>query len=107
MFTDSPDMLNSFILLVANYNGIVQHCGYHLASHDLQRWGSFKATPIPEVIEGIRAMDGHVLSPLDGKINQIEGAAYVAAAGYKKFAITVADASSMEMVREPERVAGV
>jgi len=69
--------------------------------------GLVKTDPIPEVIEGIRAMDGHVLSPLDGKIDQIEGAAYAAAAGYKKFAVTVADASSAEKLRELEKAAGV
>ena len=69
--------------------------------------GLTETDPIPEVIEGIRAMDGHVLSPLDGKIDQIEGAAYAAAAGYKKFAVTVADASSAEKLRELEKVAGV
>lgn len=69
--------------------------------------GLTETDPIPEVIEGIRAMDGHVLSPLDGKIDQIEGAAYAAAAGYKKFAVTVADASAAEKLRELERIAGV
>jgi putative methanogenesis marker protein 8 len=69
--------------------------------------GLTETDPIPEVIEGIRAMDGHVLSPQDGKIDQIEGAAYAAAAGYKKFAVTVADASSGEKLRELEKAAGV
>ncbi|MCX6678046.1 MAG: DUF2099 family protein [Methanothrix sp.] len=69
--------------------------------------GLVKTDPIPEVIEGIRARDGHVLSPQDGRIDQIEGAAYAAAAGYKKFAVTVADASSAEKLRELETAAGV
>ncbi|HUS74399.1 MAG TPA: methanogenesis marker 8 protein [Methanothrix sp.] len=69
--------------------------------------GLTETDPIPEVIEGIRTMGGHVLSPQDGKIDQIEGAAYAAAAGYKKFAVTVADASAAEKLRELEKVAGV
>jgi putative methanogenesis marker protein 8 len=69
--------------------------------------GLVKTDPIPEVIEGIRARNGHVLSPQDGKIDQIEGAAYAAAAGYKKFAVTVADASAAEKLRELELLAGV
>jgi putative methanogenesis marker protein 8 len=69
--------------------------------------GLVKTDPITEVIEGIQARDGHVLSPQDGKIDQIEGAAYAAAAGYKKFAVTVADASCAEKLREMELVAGV
>jgi len=69
--------------------------------------GLVKTDPIPEVIEGIRARDGHVLSPQDGKIDQIEGAAYAAAAGYKKFAVTVADAAAAEKLRELEKTAGV
>jgi putative methanogenesis marker protein 8 len=69
--------------------------------------GLVKTDPIAQVIEGIRARDGQVLSPQDGKIDQIEGAAYAAAAGYKKFAVTVADALSAEKLREMELVAGV
>jgi putative methanogenesis marker protein 8 len=69
--------------------------------------GLTETDPIPEVIEGIRARDGHVLSPQDGKIDQIEGAAYAAAAGYKKFAVTVADAAAAEKLRELEKTAGV
>jgi putative methanogenesis marker protein 8 len=69
--------------------------------------GLVNTDPIPEVIEGIRAMNGHVLSPQDGRIDQIEGAAYAAAAGFKKFAVTIADASSAEKLRELEKTAGV
>jgi len=43
----------------------------------------------------------------EGKIDQIEGAIYAAAAGYRKFAVTVADASSAEKLRELENTAGV
>ncbi|MGB7544789.1 MAG: methanogenesis marker 8 protein [Methanothrix sp.] len=69
--------------------------------------GLAETNPIPEVMEGIRRMDGHVLSPVDGKIDQIEGAAYAAAAGYRKFAVTVADAAAAEKIRELEKTAGV
>lgn len=69
--------------------------------------GLKETDPIPVVIEGIRAMNGHVLSPQEGRIDQLEGAAYAAAAGYKKFAVTVADAPSAEKLRELEKVAGV
>jgi putative methanogenesis marker protein 8 len=62
---------------------------------------------MPEVLEGIRQMDGHALSPQDGRIDQAEGAAYAAAAGYKKFAVTVADASTAERLRELEKAADV
>ena len=34
-----------------------------------------------------------MLSPEDGKIDQVEGANYAAAEGYNKFAVTVADAA--------------
>ena len=69
--------------------------------------GLTETDPIPEVLEGIRARDGHVLSPQDGRIDQIEAAAYAAAAGYKRFAVTVADAASGEKLREMEKLAGV
>lgn len=69
--------------------------------------GLMESDPIPEVIEGIRQMEGHVLSPRDAGIDQMEGAAYAAAAGYKRFAVTVADAASAEKLRELEKTAGV
>jgi len=69
--------------------------------------GLVETDPIPDVIEGIRNMDGHVLSPEDARIDQVEGAAYAAAAGYKKFAVTVADSDTAERMRELEKVAGV
>jgi len=69
--------------------------------------GLLKTDPIPEVIEGIRARGGHVLSAQDGKIDQIEGAAYAVAAGFKRFAVTVADGSSAEKLRVLEKAAGV
>ena len=69
--------------------------------------GLIESDPIPEVIEGIRQMEGHVLSPQDAAIDQIQGAAYAAAAGYKRFAVTVADARDAEKLRELEKKAGV
>lgn len=69
--------------------------------------GLVESDPIPEVIEGIRRMEGHVLSPKDARIDQLEGAAYAAAAGYKRFAVTVANAAEAEKLRELEKTAGV
>ncbi|HQJ79333.1 MAG TPA: DUF2099 family protein [Methanothrix sp.] len=69
--------------------------------------GLVQTDPIPEVIEVIRAMEGHVLSPQDGAIDQMGGAAYATAAGFRKFAVTTADAEEAEKLRELERMAGV
>ena len=69
--------------------------------------GLVESDPIPEVIEGIRQMEGHILSPKDARIDQLEGAAYAAAAGYKRFAVTVADATDAEKLRELEKASGV
>ena len=69
--------------------------------------GLIQTDPIPEVIEGIRQMDGHVLSPQDARIDQIEGAAYAIAAGYRKFAVTAGDTATAERLRELEKVSGV
>lgn len=69
--------------------------------------GLTETDPIPEILVGIRNMDGHVLSPQDGKIDQMAGAAYARAAGYKRFAVTVADRATAERLREWEKSAGV
>ena len=65
--------------------------------------GLTKTDPIPEVLQGIQARNGHVLSPEDAKIDQVEGAKYAAAEGYKKFAVTVADAETAEELRLLEK----
>jgi len=69
--------------------------------------GLSETDPMPEVIEAIRRMNGHVLSPEDGKIDQIAGAAYAAKAGYCKFAVTVADAPTAEKLRQMQDEMGV
>lgn len=69
--------------------------------------GLIRTDPIPEVIEGIRSQEGHVLSPGDARIDQLEGAAVAAAAGYTRFAVTVADAHTAEQLRVLEKTAGV
>jgi putative methanogenesis marker protein 8 len=63
--------------------------------------GLTQTDPILEVIEGIEARGGHVLSPNDAKIDQVSGARW-AADGFSKFAVTVADADTAESLRELE-----
>ncbi len=69
--------------------------------------GLAETEPIPEVVEGIERRGGHVLSPKDARINQLEGAKWAALNGFARFAVTVADADTAERLRELEREAGV
>lgn len=69
--------------------------------------GLTETDPIPEVIEGIKIRNGHVLSQQDAKIDQFEGAKWAMSNGYAKFAVTVADANTAEKLRELEKEAGV
>jgi putative methanogenesis marker protein 8 len=69
--------------------------------------GLTKTDPIPEVLQGIQTRSGHVLSTQDARIDQVEGAKYAAREGYKKFAVTVADAQTAEELRLLEKVSGV
>jgi putative methanogenesis marker protein 8 len=69
--------------------------------------GLSETEPIPEVIEGIKNRNGHVLSPQDARIDQLEGARWAASNGFARFAVTVADADTAERLRELEREAGV
>jgi putative methanogenesis marker protein 8 len=69
--------------------------------------GLAETEPIPEVIEGIRARNGHVLSPQDAKIDQLGGARWAASNGFARFAVTVADADTAERLRELEKESGV
>lgn len=69
--------------------------------------GLAETEPIPEVINGIEAREGHVLSEQDARIDQLEGARWAASNGFSKFAVTVADADTAEKMRELEKEAGV
>jgi putative methanogenesis marker protein 8 len=68
--------------------------------------GLAETDPIPEVIEGIEARGGHVLSSKDANIDQVRGAGW-AADGFSKFAVTVADADTAEKLRVLEAEKGV
>ncbi len=63
--------------------------------------GLTETDPITQVIEGIEARGGHVLSPSDARIDQLCGARW-AADGFSRFAVTVADADTAERLRELE-----
>jgi putative methanogenesis marker protein 8 len=63
--------------------------------------GLTETDPIPPVIEGIEARGGHVLSPYDARIDQVDGARW-ASDGFSKFAVAVADANTAERLRELE-----
>jgi len=69
--------------------------------------GLTETEPIAETLEGIAIRDGHVLSPQDARIDQLAGARWAAANGFKKFAVTVADAADAEALRRLEAEAGV
>lgn len=69
--------------------------------------GLAETDPIPEVLEGIKQRGGHVLSPADTKIDQLEGAKWAVANGFVKFAVTVADADTAEKLRDLEKEARV
>ena len=60
--------------------------------------GLAETDPIKEVIEGIEARGGHVLSSKDARIDQYAGAEW-AADGFSNFAVTVADADTAERLR--------
>jgi len=69
--------------------------------------GLAETEPIAETLEGIRIRNGHVLSPEDARIDQIAGARWAAANGFKRFAVTVADVQSAEALRRLEDEAAV
>ena len=69
--------------------------------------GLTRTDPIPEILEGIKEREGHVLSPQDARINQLEGAKWAASNGYARFAVTVADTDTAEKLRELETRTGV
>jgi len=65
--------------------------------------GLTETNPIIEILEGIQVRGGHVLSPQDARIDQLGGARWATSQGYRKFAVTVADAKTAEELRTLER----
>jgi putative methanogenesis marker protein 8 len=68
--------------------------------------GLAETDPIPEVIRGIQARGGYVLSPSDARIDQLQGAEW-AAERYSRFAVTVTGAEMAQRLRDLEKAAGV
>lgn len=85
--------------VITNNSQLVQGMGGWIS-------GLAETDPIPEVIQGIEARGGHVLSPKDAAIDQIRGARW-AADSFSRFAVTVADAKTAERLRELEADAKV
>jgi len=69
--------------------------------------GLTRTEPISEVLDGISARNGHVLSPEDGRIDQLEGAKWAISNGFSRFAVTVPDAGTAEKLRLLEKEAAV
>lgn len=69
--------------------------------------GVAETEPIAEILEGIGIRNGHVLSPGNAQIDQLAGARWAAANGYKRFAVTVSGAEDAEALRRLEAEAAV
>jgi putative methanogenesis marker protein 8 len=65
--------------------------------------GLSRTEPISQIIEGISARGGHVLSQEDARIDQVDGARWAAEQGFLKIAVTVADPKSAEELRLLEK----
>ncbi|MDD1669878.1 MAG: DUF2099 family protein [Methanomicrobiales archaeon] len=61
--------------------------------------GLVSTSPIPEVIERIKASGGYVLDPDGASIDQVRGTGAAYDLGYRQVAVTVADAASAREVR--------
>ncbi|NPV61206.1 MAG: DUF2099 family protein [Methanotrichaceae archaeon] len=69
--------------------------------------GLTQTEPIDQVLEGIASRQGHVLSPEDARIDQLEGARWAIEHGFSRFAVTVADHGTAEKLRQLEAESGV
>jgi putative methanogenesis marker protein 8 len=68
--------------------------------------GLTKTEPIPEIIAGIEARGGHVLSPQDAKIDQYAGAIW-ASKSFSHYAVTITDVVTVKKLRSFEADSGV
>lgn len=68
--------------------------------------GLVETEPIPEVINAIGNMEGHVLDPGTARIDQAAGLELAASFGHEKIAVSVVDAASAVMIRDIELKTG-
>jgi putative methanogenesis marker protein 8 len=69
--------------------------------------GLVETEPIPEVIDAIHKMGGHVLDPATARIDQAAGLELAAKQGYSKIAVSVVDHALASQLRELEAGIGI
>jgi putative methanogenesis marker protein 8 len=69
--------------------------------------GLVETEPIPEVIDAIYRMGGHVLDPATARIDQAEGLNLAAKMGYSRIAVSVVDPAMASQLRELEALLGI
>jgi len=69
--------------------------------------GLVETEPIPEVIDAIHSMGGHVLDPATARIDQAAGLELAAKQGYSKIAVSVVDPALAAQLRELESRLGI
>jgi len=69
--------------------------------------GLLKTVPIPEVIDAIHSMGGHVLDPSTARIDQVAGLELAAKQGYIRIAVSVVNPATASQLRELEARLGI
>lgn len=77
--------------VVTNDSDLVQGIGARLT-------GIISTTPIPKVIEKLKAKGARVLYPENAAVNQVEGLAQAVKSGFRKIAVTIAGKYAQETV---------
>lgn len=79
--------------VIASSPALVQGIGGRMS-------GLVRTTPIPGVMESIRKQNGIVCFPEDAAIDQARGVEIAGSMGYRRVAVTVADADTAELIRQ-------
>jgi len=69
--------------------------------------GLVETEPIPEVIDAIHRMGGHVLDPATARIDQAAGLEFAAKEGFSRIAVSVVDPAMVTQLRELEARLGI
>ena len=69
--------------------------------------GLVETEPIPEVIEKISKMGGHVLDPATARIDQADGLKLAVRLGYNRIAVSLIDPATALQLRELETLLGI
>jgi putative methanogenesis marker protein 8 len=95
----SRNLIDSTVTVCDGAGTVVTSSPVLVQGMSAQISGLVETEPIPEIIEAIHEMGGHVLDTETARIDQVAGLELAVAHGHKKIAVSVVDAASVSSMK--------